>query len=389
MRRSLLLHSGVATLLVACVQGAEGLDASRDAARLSDADTSVLNDIVFDQSSIDVASIDRDTGFDGTNDAMSDSMTPAGDARQDVTGVDGDGSINPCVNAGIPRPFGTSCAEGLICDGAGACAIRRPCSFESAGRWLYPNGASRRLLETIFAYGRYYNFWINGDGTYEPANPGGNPTAEVPRWRSADGPCGGGVMSCSLASFNLFDAPDGAGGRILYESIFKGNRYWGYNVTAAPVLLGQGLIEGIPRYSAVMMGPCGVQPEGACTIDSRSLVHNWGTGQLLREEVTVQGRRWVWDGAGRPVAAVPLGQRLDDVARYAPLDGQGPCSARGINCRFDAHFHDPASGDEFVIAYGRLFAWASDAENTRRYVSGYGNELHTFSRYATGPCRVR
>jgi hypothetical protein len=363
-------------------------------ARRNDAiDVVFLSDIFTDPSTMsDGAWVDQAADlYDATaildGDARTSSMDGS-DASMTVDGRAQDASANNCVSIGVPRAFGTACAPGLVCDGAGACAIRRPCVIESAGRWLYPSGASRRLLETVFAYGRYYNFWINGDGSYEPLSPGGNDTTEITYWRGANGACAG-LMPCSIASFDIFDSPDGAGGRVLFQSVVRAGRYYVYNVTAAPRMVDQGLLEGLSRYSALMMGPCGVQPEGDCNIDSRSLVHNWATGQLMREEVTTQGRRWVWDGAGRPVAAVPLGQRLDDVTRYAPIDGQGPCSARGLNCRFDAHFHDPSSGDEYVIAYGRLFAWANDAENTRRYVAGYGNELHTFSRYATGPCRVR
>ncbi len=389
MWRSVLLHCGIAALLSGCAESAESSDASRDVVRRVDSmdavsaiDVNVGIDIsediliTSDITRMDSSPLDADVSF---SDVSADSRTDG-----DVA----DTAVNNCVMGVIPRPFGTSCAPGLVCDGAGACAIRRPCAFESAGRWLYPSGMTRRLLETIFAYGRYYNFWINPDGTYEPLNAGGNDTTDITYWLAAGGVCAG-VRPCSIASFDIIDAPDGAGGRTVYQSVTRGGRLYLYDVTAVPRMVSAGLLEGIPRFSTVMMGPCASQPEGDCNIDSRSLVHNWGTGQLIREEVTTQGRRWVWDGAGRPVASVPLGQRLDDVTRYAPIDGMGPCSARGLNCRFDAHFHDPSSGDEYVIAAGRLYAWANDAENTRRYAAGYANELHTFARYATGPCRVR
>jgi hypothetical protein len=284
------------------------------------------------------------------------------------------------------RAFGAVCGPGLVCDGRGACAIRRPCAFESVGRWIYPDGASRRVLESVFAYGRYFNFWINSDGTYQPLNPGGNPVASVDRWRPMGHPC---AMSdpCSLDSYNLFEGRGSGGALVIFESVLRQGRYFTYTPEGGYRLLGSGLLESVPHFAPSANGPCTDQVAGSCRFDTRSVVVAWGSGTVVRDEITARGRRWVYDGAGRPVPSVPLGQPLTDVARYAPADGLGPC-VRGSPCRFDAHFHDPASGDEFVFARGQLFAWAPDAENTRRYVAGYGNELHTFSRYASGPCRV-
>lgn len=305
-------------------------------------------------------------------------MFDGGDASTDSGDASTDGGA-PCSG----RAFGVACAPGLVCDGRGECAIRRPCSFESAGRWLYPDGASRRLLETIFAYGRYYNFWIDPDGTYQPLNAGGNPTSSVDRWRGVGQVCAT-TSPCSIESFNLWT---NAGDPAIMETLLRGGRYFTYASAQGYRLVDSGLLEGVARWGRAASGPCAEQLDGECRFDTRSLVMNWGASQLVREEITALGRRWVFDGAGRPLASVPLGQRLSEVARYAPSDGQGPCTG-ATSCRFDAHFHDPTTGDEFVIARGRLFSWANDAENTRRYASGYGNELHTFGRYASGPCRV-
>ena len=343
-------------------------DAARDRASsvdvraLTDAADATISDASNDVQTIDVPSVSdvivSDVGRDA---ATADSSSCAG------------------------RAFGQRCADGLVCDGRGACAVRRPCAFESAGRWLYPDGAARRLLETVFAYGRYYNFWINPDGSYEPLNAGGNVTAMVDRWRGATQACAG-ASDCSFDSFDLFQGA-GAMGSVLMESITRLGRYYNYTSEGGYRLLGSGLLEDVPRFSTAFNGPCTGQIEGSCRFDTRSLVVNWATGQTIREEITTRGARWVYDGAGRPVASVPLGQRLDAVARYVPADGVGPCAGRSA-CRFDAQFHDPSTGDEFVVANGRLWVWANDSENTRRFALGHGNELHTFARYATGPCRV-
>jgi hypothetical protein len=258
--------------------------------------------------------------------------------------------------------------------------------FEGAGRWLYPDGARRRVLETVFAYGRYYNWWINPDGTVEPLNPGGNPTASVDRWRPMGQACGG-ADPCEFDSFDLFEAAGSSGTRVMMESIIRAGRYFTYTSEGGYRLIASGVLDELSRYSEASNGPCSGQPAGRCRFNSRSLVVDWSAGSIVREEVTARSLRWVYDGAGRPVASVPLGQPLASVPRYAPLDGQGPCDG-AAPCTFDAHFHDPSSGDEYVIARGRLWVWGSDAENTRRYVAGYGNELHTFARYAGGPCRV-
>jgi hypothetical protein len=336
-------------------------------------------------------------GLDARGDVIVTADVSVMDAVEDVRGdapamdaVDG-GSPSDAGTPDAPgdcarRPFGTACAPGLVCDGRGACAIRRPCAFESAGRWNYPSGAGRRVLESVFAYGRYYNFWINPDGSYEPLNPGGNPVASVDRWRPAGNPC---AMTdpCSLDSFNLFEGRGADGSLVIVESVLRRGRYFTYTAEGGYRLVSSGLLESVPQFAPESNGPCTDQFEGSCRFDTRSLVVAWGSATIVRDEITARGRRWVFDGAGRAVPSVPLGQSLTEVARYAPADGMGPC-VRGSPCRFDAHFHDPTSGDEYVFARGRLFVWAPDAENTRRFVAGYGNELYTFDRYATGPCRV-
>lgn len=361
----------LAAALAVCVAGCDTtMVVQRDAAidRSTSVDVSV--DAIDAGNSFDATIGDSTTQHDGFSDGG------ATDARDASTG-----DSASCAG----RPFGERCADGLVCDGRGACAVRRPCAFESAGRWLYPDGATRRLLETVFAYGRYYNFWINPDGTYEPLNAGGNPTSSVARWQGMTQACSGGG-ECSFDTFDLFEGA-GAMGRVLMESITRLGRYYNYTSEGGYRLVQSGLLEDVARYSSALNGPCTGQIEGTCRFDTRSLVVNWSTGEITREEITARGARWIYDGAGRPVASVPLGQRLDAVARYVPMDGLGPCVGRSP-CRFDAQYHDPTTGDELVVAYGRLWVWANDAENTRRFAMGHGNELHTFARYATGPCRV-
>ncbi|MBL8685125.1 MAG: hypothetical protein JNK05_38465 [Myxococcales bacterium] len=350
-------------------------------------DTSVTSrDATVDRPSSSDA-MDTSAPLDATIADSADATSPMDVAPPSDVLIDGarDAAIADSASCS-GRPFGERCADGLVCDGRGACAVRRPCTFESAGRWLYPDGAARRLLETVFAYGRYYNFWINPDGSYEPLNAGGNTTVSVARWQGATNACAGGASECTFDSFDLYEGP-GAMGRVLWESITRLGRFYNYTSEGGYRLVQTGLLEEIPRYSMAFNGPCSGQVEGACRFDTRSLVVNWSTGELTREEITARGARWIYDGSGRPVASVPLGQRLDAVARYVPSDGSGPCVGRSP-CRFDAQYHDPSTGDEFVVAYGRLWVWANDAENTRRFALGHGNELHTFARYATGPCRV-
>jgi hypothetical protein len=371
------LSPRVATLLALATSGCVEAVAPRDAAADAQSQRDVA--IAFDGAVADSGADDVVAqGMDVGNDAVIDA-TAAIDGASLATDAARADAADPCMG----RAFGERCGDGLACDGRGACAIRRPCTFESAGRWLYPDGAARRLLETVFAYGRYYNFWINPDGSFAPLNPGGNTTTSVDRWRGVGQACST-ADPCTFDSFNLWAS---GGDPAIIETVLRGGRYFTYSSAASYRLVDSGLLEGVVRWSRAANGPCADQLEGECRFQTRSLVMDWGASQLAREEITAQGRRWVFDGAGRPVPSVPLGQRLDSVARYAASDGLGPCIA-GAPCRFDAHFHDPTTGDEFVVARGRLFVWASDAENTRRYASGYGNELHTFGRYASGPCRV-
>jgi hypothetical protein len=364
--RSTITAIASSLLLASCSDGAV---VARDAA----GDRATLDD----RASVDAHEDTR--GMDGVS-----QVDAAREAGEDAGSVDGATDAGRASCEG--RAFGERCADGLVCDGRGACALRRPCRFESAGRWLYPTGATRRLLETVFAYGRYYNFWINADGSFETLEGGSGVTASVDRWRGARQACDGSDP-CSFDSFDLYELSGADGSRVIAESITRLGRYFNYSSEGGYRLVQSGFLHEVPRYSEAVEGPCFGQVEGACRFDTRSLVVDWSTGAIVREEITARGRRWVFDGEGRPVPSVMLGQALNAVARYAPSDGAGPCAGRGV-CQFDAQFHDPSNGDEYVVAYGKLWVWASDAENTRRYVAGYANELHTFGRYASGPCRV-
>ncbi len=182
-----------------------------------------------------------------------------------------------------------------------------PCAFTPAGQECaidsstvldYPGFG---YIESITAYGRYWNFDINGNGL----GGDGSLLSSVPRF--ASGPCayaGGGL--CKFDTRNLIVAPEwGLDG--LFESITAYGRYWIFD--GAGNQIETNTLLSVTRFAN---GPCLYRPAGAtCTFGAREL-RRLPNGSL-RETITAYGRYFEWDG-GVPTAN--YGKILRDIPRF-------------------------------------------------------------------------
>ncbi len=171
------------------------------------------------------------------------------------------------------------------------------CRFDSLTTVDYPDFG---FLETITAYGRYWNFDVNGNGL------GGNGSllTTVPRY--ASGPCMHATGTCQFDTRDLVNAPEWGGGG-LYETVTAYGRYWLFDVNGN--LLESNLLTDVPRYAS---GPCAYRPTGTlCKFDSREQRRTPYNG--VHEVITAYGRYFEWDGSGNP--APQHGLLLTQVAR--------------------------------------------------------------------------
>ncbi len=262
---------------------------------------------------------------------------------------------------------GGNCGAGLVNAFA---AVQRsstgPCSFAPAGALCTIDSLSHYtdgfggFVETVTAYGRTWNFDLNGNAT--------GPSAElrsVPRY--ASGPCAFGPFGqpCRFDSVTTLMYP-GAG---YVESITAYGRYWNFNAAGAEWGGGGSLLSSVPRYAG---GPCLYAFGGLCTFDTRNLIEYPGWG--LIESITAYGRYFIFDAAGTMIG----GDSLRNVARYAA----GPCAyaPAGGNCSFDARelAVKPGAGlVETITAYGRYWEW----DGSGNVLPGSGALLNTVPRF--------
>lgn len=168
------------------------------------------------------------------------------------------------------------------------------CVIDSATVLNYPGFG---YMESVTAYGRYWNFDQNGNGL------AGNGSLLSSVTRYLNGPClYAGGAPCRFDTRNLLDAPEWGG---LYESITAYGRYWIFD--SVGTLIGTDTLLSVPRYAN---GPCAYRPAGAvCTFGSRELRHLPSGAQV--ETVTAYGRYFEWDGNGN----LTVNQALDTVQR--------------------------------------------------------------------------
>jgi Domain of unknown function (DUF4214) len=183
---------------------------------------------------------------------------------------------------------------------SGPCSLApagQPCKFDSRTLVNYPGIG---WLESITAYGHFWNFDANGSSV---AGNGGD-LMSVSRF--ANGPCMVASGSCTFDTRVLGPLVDGT----FIESITAYGRYYNFDVNGNPV--GSGDLRSVGRYAN---GPCSVAPAGqTCKFDSRTYIDYPGAGWV--ESITAYGHGWNFDANGNPWAG--NGFNLEVIERVAP-----------------------------------------------------------------------
>ena len=188
------------------------------------------------------------------------------------------------------------------------------CTFDS--RTFASDGGV--LLESITAYGRYWNFEVNNGSKPLPSN--GSLLSSVPRY--ASGPCKGKPTAGCTFDSRTFTSDGG----VLLESITAYGRYWNFEVEngSKPLPSNGSLLSSVPRYAS---GPCGTAT-GSCMFDSRTFA---SVGGVLLESVTAYGRYWNFEADNGHKPLPSNGSLLSTVPRYV----SGPCKGKTNTCTFD------------------------------------------------------
>ncbi|MDY4284186.1 S8 family serine peptidase [Xanthomonas sp. LF06-19] len=146
------------------------------------------------------------------------------------------------------------------------------CKFETRTEVDYPGVG---YLESITAYGRYWNFDANG----QPFGPQGGELKDVPRY--AAGPCQG-KNPCVFDTRSLVVFPEWGG---LVESVNAYGQYWMWDANGN--LLASGPLQSVARYQQI----CNYGPAGTpCKFDTRELKSN------RHEVITAYGRYFEFNG---------------------------------------------------------------------------------------------
>lgn len=166
------------------------------------------------------------------------------------------------------------------------------CTIDSSTNLDYPGFG---YIESVTAYGRFWNFDQNGNGLAS----NGALLSSVTRY--ANGPClyAGSPSTCRFDTRNLINPPEWGG---LYESITAYGRYWIFDAAGNPV--GTDTLLSVPRYAS---GPCAYRSPGTtCTFGSRELRRAPGGGMI--ETITAYGRYFEWDINGNLILNQGLGK---------------------------------------------------------------------------------
>jgi hypothetical protein len=196
------------------------------------------------------------------------------------------------------------------------------------------------LIESITAYGRYWNFV--GDGVWKDGN--GLPLGGVPRY--AAGPCAGHPNDCTFDSRTFVTL----GGQLV-ESITAYGKYFNFVDDDPWPIAPSGNLAGVTRYAN---GPCRGQGS-SCRFDTRTFVE---LGGQLVESITANGMYFNFIGdAPWPIA--PSGY-LGVVGRYSPICARAPARAP---CTFNSRTFVELGGQlvESITAYGMYFNFVGDA----------------------------
>lgn len=227
------------------------------------------------------------------------------------------------------------------------------------------------LIESITAYGAYYNFSADLNNAPWPDN--GRDLTSVPRF--ASGPCQGKSAGTCHFDTRLFVTLNGQ----LVESITAYGKGYNFivddNYAPAP---GNGFdLTTIQRFAD---GPCLGKSPGSCKFDTRLFVTLNG---VLVESITAYGKGYNFDVDNGYAPYSNNGFDLTTIQRFA----DGPCVGKAAgSCTLDTRVFVELNGVlvESITAYGRGYNF-----NVDNGYAPYGNngfDLTTVPRFADGPC---
>ncbi len=243
------------------------------------------------------------------------------------------------------------------------------CVFDTRALTNYPGVG---FVESITAYGKVYNFDINGKEWIGGGN--GMDLQSVARY--ASGPCASvpAGQPCTFDTRTTIDYP-GVG---YVESITAYGKAYNYDVNGNEWIGGgNGMdLRSVSRYAS---GPCASAPAGQpCTFDTRALSNYPGVGFL--ETITAYGKFWNFDINGNEWVGGGNGTDLRSVPRYA----SGPCASApaGQSCVFDTLTMTDYPGAGFVqsiTAYGKAYNFDINGNPW----AGNGTDLKSVPRFAS------
>jgi hypothetical protein len=233
-----------------------------------------------------------------------------------------------------------------------------PCRFDT---YAFQRMADGTLIESITAYGRYWNFLSSG----EAVAGNGADLNQVPRY--AEGPCREAVQSRTACVFESRTFGRlGKDSPIWVESITANGKGYNFDANGVPWSNNGFDLKSVPRAAT---GPCAesVQRGIACRFTARTffeLVSPVASGATWLEYILVNGRIWVYDVNGQqldpstflPVNA-PLGTSADQAPYTQPLYYGSITRSLVLPARRNAKFEcnvESSSGGETLARYRLL-----------------------------------
>jgi hypothetical protein len=193
-----------------------------------------------------------------------------------------------------------------------------PCAGQPAGACKFDTRTfvvlGGDLLESITAYGKYWNFDVTTGYTALSGN--GATLDSVARY--ASGPCTG--QPAGMCTFDTRTFVVLPGSSDLVESITANGAYWNFDITtgSSPYPENGSVLDSV---SWLATGPCAGRPAGTCQLDTRAFGTTPSSGSDVIESDTAYGRYWNFDTTTGSTPLAGNGSTLESVPRYA----SGPC----------------------------------------------------------------
>jgi arylsulfatase A-like enzyme len=189
-------------------------------------------------------------------------------------------------------------------------------------------------IESITAYGKYWNFDTNTG--QQPAGWSGNGNDLTSVARYANGPCLGKPAGSCTFDTRTFNTALVNGVNTQIESITAYGKYWNFDTNTGQQPAGwSGNGNDLTSVARYANGSCLGKPAGSCKFDTRTYFNTVVNGVNARvEAITAYGKYWNFDTSTgqQPAGWSGNGSYLTTVPRYA----NGPCFGKAADaCVFD------------------------------------------------------